>query len=257
MLVMGAPQFQTQDDFGSSHKIAPIPQWGSISRLGDQDSLLNKLNHLNLDPEIEDTLARLRIISCRYTFTKLQSTGTCLNTTDLHDLACFVLHKLLPFSSGGSILPNISDCIRYAISAYMFIIHGPTYYSHLGILNKLIIQLKYHLESMISPPISYFELSVWFFSIGMVASIGTKEYEWFVARATEMSVLADLHCWEDVEPLLESVLWIENGCVIMFRQAWTEIFSLAAGHGKSALRPLLLTSTSDLVILVADKAEAS
>jgi hypothetical protein len=226
MLVMGSPQFLTQDDFGVGNGISTIKQWQCISpqELPDPDIL--KLGDLGLNPGLQNIITRLRIIFGQSRMPDLQNTPQILSTTDLHDLTCFVLHRLLLLPSPietGSQSAIISECIRYATSIYMFIIHGPTYYSHAAMLNSLVIQLEYHVGSLISCIGLQDPLITWLLSVGTVASMGTDNSKFFTDQAITLLTVVDLQCWEHVRVRLESVLWLDSRCGWLFRQAWEEL----------------------------------
>lgn len=218
MLVMGSPQFVLQDDLtlggAVSSMLEPRPMSSPL------DSNLLDLSEFDLDPAIEDTLTRL----C--TIFRDVKTSTNMSTTDLHDLACNSLHKLLasphPDVNGPR---SISNGIRYGIACYMFILNGPTYYSHAEILNKLVLHLKLHLESLISSAALHDPMCVWLVSIGMVASTGTEQNEWFIIQSAALLALLGLRTWQDVECRLKSVLYLENRCGSMFRRAWEQIMA--------------------------------
>ncbi|KAF4974219.1 hypothetical protein FZEAL_8857 [Fusarium zealandicum] len=106
MLVTGVPQFPLQDDFGYGDGIAPIPQWSLASTgLNPQDTTLDGTD---IDPALGDIFSRLRSIFH-------QPGASQLTDTELHDLTCFVVHKLLllpPVSPMESRQSAISECLR-------------------------------------------------------------------------------------------------------------------------------------------------
>jgi hypothetical protein len=107
----------------------------------------------------------------------------------------------------------------------MFIIHGPTYYSHANILNALVLKLEYHLGSLLSFVERQDSLFVWFLSIGAVASIGTNESQWFRGRAAAISIVLGLRCWDDVKAHLERILWLKTTAQFLFQQIWEEVIT--------------------------------
>lgn len=225
MLVMGYPQFPTQDDFGVGNGIDPIPQW----QLGPARLSLDlqDLDNLNLDPAISNILGRLRNIFH-------ESRISRLSTADLHDLTCFVVHRLLllPSPSHALSLPSIlSDCLRYAMIVYMLTIHGPTYYSHAEILNSATTKLKGCLQTLLAPTPFDDTLRVWLFSVGMVASMGTKECQWFMEQAAASAIALNSHDWDDLLVHLKTILWLEIRQGELFRQKWVEIFARPTSYG--------------------------
>lgn len=224
MLVMGSPQFQPQEGLASGDGIRPIPEWEYILQERPQHPKMIEFSDLDLDPAVEDTVIRLRYIFDQYEKSYLGYPSTTLNTTTgLHDLTCFVLHKLLSMISPKLGSRVISECIRYATSIYMFIIHGPTYYSHAAIVNDLILQLRDSMQSHMACISYHRPLIIWLFSIGLVGSMGTEEHQWFAVETAALSEMFDLRSWNDVENALQSILWISNPYGAIFRQVWESI----------------------------------
>jgi hypothetical protein len=227
MLVMGSPQFQTQDDYGIGDGIGSISQWQQSSLNHENTLGFRNLASLELDPELTDILSRL----C-YIFDLSGNVGEhsmTLSTTDLHDLTCYALHRLLSISIQQDLSSESltrSEVVRYATSIYMFLIHGPTYYPHAAILYALVLQLKFFLERL-QPPTSLFESSmhVWLLSIGLVGSLGTGENEWFLSQTSELSYSLNLQSWDDIKTHLESVAWLRTGPVELFHQMWGKLFA--------------------------------
>lgn len=215
MLVMGVPQFSVQDDSGSGCGILPIPQWQLAS--ADPNFEENTLEYTSIDPEIRDVLSRLRIIF-------RQSETSRLKVWELHDLTCFVLHKvlLLPLCTCANLkLRSVSECVRYAIPLYMLGIHGITYYSHAALASAIIIQLKEHLQTSQLIHL-HGPLGIWVLSVCIVATASTPDHQWFVEHAYTAAVSLSLRAWEDILSLMKSVLWME-GQEEMFRQQWDGI----------------------------------
>ena len=231
MLVMGSPQFPVQDEFGLGNGISPIAEWKFTAVPINLNPDLLEMSEFGLDITVEDTITRLRVIFGQSEVSDLQNASKILSTTDLHDLTCYTLHRLLLLPSPaqvGSTPAVISECIRYGISLYMFIIHGPTYYSHDEILNSLVLQFKLHLELFILFIGLHDPLSVWLFSVGMVASLNTGQSQWFVGQATAISATCNIRCWKDVRTRLQRVLWLEVGRGAGFREEWEKILVLDA-----------------------------
>ena len=221
MLVTGAPQFQTQDDFGSGSGIDSIPQWQLAST--DPDSQPRLLDDLDIDPAMSNILARLRNIFHQPRLSRLTS-------TELHDLTCFVTHRLLllpPLSPTNSKRSAISECLRYALALYMLIIHGTTYYSHADLANTIILQLKTHLKALAEKKYVHGPLGIWVVSMGMAAAIGTTDHQHFMDQARTATIALRLHTWEDVLVGLESILWMRTEQLEEpFRQKWEEILKV-------------------------------
>jgi len=225
MLIMGHPQFETQDDDGIGDGIPPIPEWQLDSTALDDD--LSKLSSIDVHYAVMNVLIRLRNV-----FQRAQRIP--FPTTRLHDLTCFVVHRLL-LSASHMANPQsspIAECIRYAIILYMFIIQGPTYYSHAVILNAIVTRFMEHLKQLESTPRVYDSLDVWLLAIGMVASTGTTHYQWFMERARAVAASLQLGNWNDALVRIKSVLWLEilQGEDI-FRPHWDAILSAANQPG--------------------------
>jgi hypothetical protein len=228
MLVMGHPQFETQDDSGAGHGIAPISEWQLESDPSNGDLL--QLAGTDVDAVVKNVFIRLRNIFQR-------AKRIPFPTTQLHDLTCFVVHRLLltapdtadPANSQSS---PVSECVRYAIILYMFIIHGPTYYSHAVILNTMIIRFMQHLKQLESTPHLNGLLDVWLVAIGMVSSTGTAHHQWFVGRARGVAASIQLENWNDVLVRIKSILWLETPQgEDIFRPHWDSIFRATSHPG--------------------------
>jgi len=235
MLVTGSPQFDTQDDFGEGDGVCAIPQWQCQSSLEKKNSDLLDFDALGLDHILGNIINRLRSM-----FGGLQTSNNSvfLSTTDLHDLTCFTLHRLLslpPLTGPDSLSTTTSKCLRYGLSLYMFIIHGPTYYSHVNILNALVLQLEYHIDTLSSSVEQQDSLLVWLLLMGAVASISTNESQWFLGRAATISIKLRLQSWDDVKTHLKRVLWLETSTQVLFQQIWEEI--ITSGSSIHSLGP--------------------
>jgi hypothetical protein len=219
LLVSGSPQFETQDDFGEGNGICAIQQWQRPFSSECNDPNLLDFDALGLDPALCNIVNRLRCI--------LHDLAI-LSVTDLHDLACFTLHRLMslpPHTGVESQSPNISECLQYSISAYMLILQGATYYSHAHILNALVIQFQPHLGPLSSIGECQDSLLLWLLSVGAVASTGTNENYWFRGEAAAVSAALDIQCWGDVEAHLKRILWHETRSRDVFQQTWKEILA--------------------------------
>lgn len=202
MLVMGHPQFQTQDDVGIGDGIPPIPEWQLDSAAVYAD--LSELTSIDIDYAVRNVFIRLRSV-----FQRAQQIP--FPPTRLHDLTCFVVHRLLLSASDT---PNhqssqVTECFRYAIILYMFIVQGPTYYSHVVILNTFITRFMQHLQQLEMTPRERDSVDIWLLAIGTVASTGTTHYQWFIERARAVATSLQLGNWNDALVHIKSVLWLE------------------------------------------------
>ncbi|KAJ5699000.1 hypothetical protein N7462_001005 [Penicillium macrosclerotiorum] len=213
MLIMGHPQFNTQNDLGFGDGIPPIPEWqidpASLS------SPLSTLTEADMDSEVKNVFDRLRRIFALAQDTPFQS-------TQLHDLACFVIHRLLPsLSDASEKCSHVSESVRYAIILYMFLLQGPTYYSHATILNSIATQLLKHLKHFRPRPSIDASLNIWLLSIGMVASFGTDHYHSFLEKARENGKVLNLASYHDSLVHLKNILWLDAPHITtMFRPHW-------------------------------------
>ena len=141
MIVTGRPQFETQDDDGVGPGIPPIPEWQLEHLTIDED--LSELGDMEIEPEVENVFLRLRHVFRR-------SQRVPLSTTKLHDLTCFVVHRLLHSAPDAADLQGspVTECLRYGIVLYMFHIQGPTYFSHEVILNTLTTRFMEHVKRL-------------------------------------------------------------------------------------------------------------
>jgi hypothetical protein len=219
MLVTCQPQFETSDDDGSGYQgISSIPQWHQASDMLDSSSIRG--NELEIEPNVRKTLARLR-----YIFQDAH-----ISTTELHDLTCFVAHKLLSLgppwhdpNEHGSF--SLSETIRHAMVLYMLIIHGTTYYSHVHFANSLAKQLRRHLECLHGVDGFLKSLKIWAISIGMASSFDLLDRQWFVAEAHSARDVFSLSCWSDVMTHLEEVLWLRTSGDDVVSSEWQQILS--------------------------------
>ncbi|RAL11185.1 Zn(II)2Cys6 transcription factor [Aspergillus homomorphus CBS 101889] len=238
MIVTGHPQFDTQDDVGIGDGIPPIPEWqfNSSSVLFIEEKAIDFLGLVNDDVEYA---VRNVFIRLRNAFQRAQHIP--IPPTHLHDLTCFVIHRLLlsapldtternPEDSLPTPSP-LTECVRYATILYMFIIHGPTYYSHAVMLNTMVTRFVQYLKQSDLTPHVHTPLDVWFMAVGLVASTGTNpsHYQWFLERA-RMVASGNLHLtnWSDAIKKVKSVLWLDTvQADTIFRPHWDAVFSEA------------------------------
>ncbi|KAG7125995.1 hypothetical protein HYQ44_001035 [Verticillium longisporum] len=159
MLIMGHPQFETQDDAGIGDGIPPIPEW-QLEPVGLDDCHVD-LAPYEIDYAVSNVVGRLRSVF-------RQAEQVHFSTTRLHDLTCFVVHRLLRTSPDPpmSAPSPMSQCLRYATALYMFIIQGPTYYPHTVIMGDVIRKLIENREQLDPSP-----FDIWIFTIGLAASV--------------------------------------------------------------------------------------
>ena len=224
LLVTGSPQFEAQDEYGTGNGVWSIQQWQSNLPVEQPSPELLVFGELGLDPILEHTITAVQSI---FSARRSSNNPGELSTTDLHDLTCFFLHRLLglhPFTGDDSRSAHTSECLRYGVSIYMFLVHGPTYYSHASILHSLLLQLKLHLESLItSKPQNAFLL--WLLSVGAVAATETNESKWFRERVTALSTEMGIQYWEDFKAHMERILWFKARAQVLFQQMWEEIIT--------------------------------
>ncbi|KAJ4986218.1 C6 zinc finger domain-containing protein [Stagonosporopsis vannaccii] len=221
MIVTQTPQFSTQDSGGSDEGIAPISQWHqATSGLLEPNPVL--FNIPLLDSDITDVLCRLHNL-----FDLDQHT---LSSTDLHDLACYAVHKLLlwsPQPQADSFPCDLitSGIVRHALVLYLLIIHGPTYFSHAQLQYATALKLQGQMEhTWFNTLSSHGSLVIWLFSIGMVASAGLPEGQWFVSHARKATESLGLQTWNDIMVCLQNIVWLDTPTAThLFRQKWQEV----------------------------------
>ncbi|KAK4119212.1 hypothetical protein N657DRAFT_582184 [Parathielavia appendiculata] len=221
MLIMGHPQFDTQDDAGIGHGIPPIPEWQLDSATLEHAVPIADITVLNVDYDVRNVFIRLRSV--------FQRAGRVpFPTTQLHDLTCFVIHRLLlsaPDSTSPASSP-LTECVRYATVLYMFIIQGPTYFSHAVIFNQTLDKLMKHLQRLESTPSVTLSLGVWLLAVGMVASSGTPHYQWSTRMARDTAESLILCTWNEASVHVKSVLWLETQqAEHIFRPHWDAVLN--------------------------------
>jgi hypothetical protein len=217
MLITGIPQFETQDDFGTERGIASIPQWYLEPPI--RRSYPSSLKALMTDETVCNAFIRLRNV-----FERAQDVP--LSTTQLHDLTCFVIHRLLPSASGSTITfaSPLTECMCYGIILYMLIIHGTTYYPHTFMLDQVLTRFETQLELLETDFRAHDSLSVWLLTIGMAASIGTEHYHQLAGRARVVAASLELSGWNEVTTHIENVLWLKTSQDEQrFRPHWDNI----------------------------------
>jgi hypothetical protein len=233
MLVTGNPQFETQDDFGTERGIPSIPQWYLDPPIRRSDS--SSLEALMIDETVWSVFIRLRNV-----FERAQDVP--LSTTQLHDLTCFVIHRILPSASDSTIsfASPLAECMRYGIILYMLVIHGTTYYPHTFMLEQILSQFETHLSTLETESLAHDSFSVWLVTIGMAASIGTEHYHQLLKRARMVAASLQLSGWHEVTTHIENVLWLKTSQdEQLFRPRWDNIQCRSMLSGISPLARLL------------------
>ncbi|EWZ86251.1 hypothetical protein FOCG_13178 [Fusarium oxysporum f. sp. radicis-lycopersici 26381] len=216
LLVTGSPQYAIQDDLGIGDGVGPTLQWLLASSfLEIQDPVVDTLH---LDRDIADILTRLRGIFH-------QPNALSLLGTELHDLTCFVVHKLL-------LIPPLTDspqseCLRCAMTLYMLIIHGTTYYTHTELANSIIQRLKSQLQPLAGKTGNVFlgSLQIWVLSVTIVSATDPTDIQWLIYAAKIAANAMSLQSWDDVVVHLQNILWLETERADVFRQQWEAILT--------------------------------
>lgn len=212
---MKQPQFEVQDDFGRGSGIPPIPEWQLNSFTANEEVWYPNEDRC-------DILTMNVFLRLRHVFH--QANSVPLTPSNLHDLASFVIHRLLSPAPGAQTAPSTpySDSIRYAIVSYMFSIQGPTYYPHGAILQDIMTQYIANLDKLESSFHTYDVLDVWLQAIGLVGTAGTADYQWFSSRIKTLTTSLSLKTWEDVFKCIKRVLWLDSpNSEAMFSAHWT------------------------------------
>lgn len=227
MVVMQTPQFPAQEKAGPDDGIAPIPQWFQAdSNINARISIT--LDTPPLDPEIADVLFRLHNL--------FDSSRFKLSTTDLHDLTCYVLHKLLlwePQLQANRALCDLtaSGMVRHATVLYLLIVHGPTYFSHARLQYATALKLQAQMEySWLNMLFNHSALTLWLLSVGMVASDGLPEGQWFISQAYKAAEALNLWTWDEVIVRLRGIVWLDStSAITLFQQKWQEAWTTVPG----------------------------
>lgn len=217
MLVMGHPQFETQDDVGIGDGIPPIPEW----HLDHPNSMVSLADV----PKIDNFAVRNVLIRLSNVFQRAQRMA--LPPSRLHDLTCFVIHRLLLSISNevDSASSPVSECTRYAIILYMFVVQGPTYYSHAVLMEQMVIRFVHHLKQLESTSRRPDSFDVWLLAIGLEASAGSQHNRWVVRQARALAVSLQLGSWSDVLIRTKKILWLETPkAEDKFCHSWDVIF---------------------------------
>ena len=221
MVVTQAPQFLTQDDCSAEDGIAPISQWHEASM---HDRTPTILSTPLLDPHIEDVLSRLHHL--------FDSSQYSLSSTDIHDLTCYVVHRLLHWSpqpQPDDLPPDLSTSgiIRYGMILYMLIIQGPTYFSHARLQYAITLKLQAQMEhTWLNMLCNHGSLALWLLSVGMVASEGTPEEQWFTDQTRMAAMALSLNFPDESIHHLREIIWFDSPIATsLFEQKWLNIWN--------------------------------
>lgn len=231
MIVSDHPQFDTQDDDGIGNGIPPIPEW-QLDPATVDDEILG-LAGFDIDPTVRNVFVRLR-----YVFRSAQRIP--ISTTKLHDLACFVIHRLLlsepDTADSQSSSHSLTECVRYGIILYMFLVQGTTYFSHAVMLNALVARFMEHVRLLESTRRLCGSFDVWCLTIGMAASARTEYYSCFLERSHTLTAFLRLGGWDDVFFHMGAVLWLEAPqSEHPFRTHWEALFK--SNHPRDVMLP--------------------
>ncbi|KAJ4311788.1 hypothetical protein N0V94_007769 [Neodidymelliopsis sp. IMI 364377] len=183
----------------------------------------SSLDNAQLDPEIRDTACRLRLL--------FDSRQFSLTSTDIHDLTCFVVHKLLLWHPSALIdgylhEPMLSQSLQHALVLYMLMVQGPTYFSHAGLQYTTVLKLRSYLEhTWCSLLPSHDALALWLLSVGMVAADGMPSCGWFMTQAHIAAKALEVQGWSDLVARLQDVIWLDSPTITpLFQRKWDEIW---------------------------------
>jgi hypothetical protein len=218
MLLTGIPQFDTQNDFGTGCGIPSIPEWYLNPPISQHYP--SSLKALMADEALWNVFTRLRNV-----FERAQHVP--LSTTQLHDLTCFVIHRLSPSDFDQAISSGSSDteCMRYGIIIYMLVVHGTTYYPHTFMLNQILMRFETQLAILEAEPRTYSSFDVWLLTVGMAASTGTEHYHLLLGRARAVAASLQLGGWNEITAHVKSVLWLDTPKnEQLFRSHWDKLW---------------------------------
>ncbi|KAK0655606.1 hypothetical protein B0T16DRAFT_364136 [Cercophora newfieldiana] len=238
LIITGSPQFQTQDNVGIGDGIPPVPEWQLGLTL--YDDLSEILDCFEIDSAVLNVFIRLRNILQRAQQSPLPS-------THLHDLTCFVVHRLLHTATDPEDSPTspTTECLRYAIALFLFTAQGPTYYSHAVIFSMLASRFTNHLKRLSSTPRAYGSLAIWLHGVGMVAAAGTNSYEWLIEKTWETTQLLHVADGEEAMARLKTILWVDTPhAEALFRSHWDGVFERAGSCRKSNVPAATTTMVS-------------
>lgn len=224
---MQTPQFLAQDGLGPVDGIAPIPRWYQAS--SDINGSSSTVLHTPLlDPVIADVLCRLHNL--------FDSSQYKLSSTELHDLTCYVIHKLLlwePLIKTDRVMCDLtaSGTVRHATVLYLLIIHGPTYFSHARLQYATVLKLQAQMEySWLNMLFNHGALTLWLLSVGMVASDGIPEGQWFTSQAHKAAEALNLRTWDHIVVRVRGIVWLDSTAAEpLFQQKWQEAWAMVPG----------------------------
>jgi hypothetical protein len=108
--------------------------------------------------------------------------------------------------------------------------HAPMYNSKVAIVHSLLVPVDLTTMSSKFPA-----LILWMLFVTGSAAVGRPERIYFVAQVANISLTLKLQCWEDVERLLNTFLWVPKDSEIPYWLLWTEAEALRINEGESIL----------------------
>jgi hypothetical protein len=150
---------------------------------------------------------------------------------DQRNLIQWHLMSLLPASQLGPVFlqshPIYEAC---RISAMIFGV-GVTFplppeTAPLSTLAKLLqIELQQHDQNIAWSSLAAVRVLFWAFTLGGIAATGTHNREWFVAELKQLALLHRLNTWDDLKPILKTVLWLDCACDSAGKKLWNEVIN--------------------------------
>jgi hypothetical protein len=64
---------------------------------------------------------------------------------------------------------------------------------------------------------------IWALTLGGIAATGTPNRTWFVAALAYLSAYRGLSNWQDLELILDRVLWLDSACGLGGQHLWEEV----------------------------------
>lgn len=202
MIVTGEPQFETQDNSGRGNGIPVSPEW--LLELPSDTRDIRDFFEDPIEESVWDVFIRLRTIFA-------SQSGLTMSSTQLHDINCFAIHRLLPTTDDlqRAVASPLTECLRYGIILYTLAIQGMTYYSHDFILDTLLSRFLCHMEILHSSDRSYTSADVWLAHVGMIASARTRHCLTFVDKIGEISQNMDL-TEQEYRNHVQNILWLDR-----------------------------------------------
>ena len=203
------------------------------------------LRDVDIDLGVANIFVRLRNV--------LQRAGRApFPTTRLHDLTCFVVHRLLRLSPAPGGTSRISECLRYAMVLFMLITHGPTYYSHGELQASVVGRLREQL-GLLEPEQGVHDgrLHFWILAVAMVSSAETAAYPQFLDWGCEAAVTLELKSGSDAMEAVKRILWLPSmPHEAIFQSHWDAVLGEAQ---EQAIVRASCSATNDLSMVCRDQ----